>query len=80
MDDILKRLGNVEVSVSELKSQVSSILGVIPHLATKSIEAIIPQLATKADVASIETAVIKWIIATTLATASLAFAIAKFVH
>lgn len=114
MDDILKRLGNVEISVSELKSQVSSILGVIPHLATKadvaelrtsvgadvaavrtsvrSIEALIPQLATKADVAviptlatkvdvaSLKAAIIKWIIATTLATASLAFAIAKFVH
>lgn len=80
MDDILKRLGNVEISVSELKSQVSSILGIIPHLATKADVAIIPQLATKADVASLEAAIIKWIVATTLASASLAFAIAKFVH
>ncbi len=149
MDDILKRFGNLEISVSELKSQVSSMVGGIPHLATKAdvaelrtsvgaemaelrtsvgaieaiipqlatkadvtelrasveaIEAIIPQLATKADVAvipllatkaevavipllatkadlsSLETAIIKWIIATTLASASLAFAMAKFVH
>jgi hypothetical protein len=105
VDDILKRLGNVEISVSEVKSQVSTILGIIPHLATKAdvadvrtavgaIAAVMPQFATKADViavkadviavkadvAAVETAIIKWIIATTLATAALAFAIAKFVH
>lgn len=87
MDDILKRLGSVETLVSELRSQVSTILGVIPHLATKADVAIIPQLATKADVvavkadvAAVETAIIKWIVATTLASAALAFAIAKFVH
>ena len=59
---------------------VVSILGIIPHVATKSDAAIIPQLATRADVAAIETAIIKWLAATTLASASLAFAIAKFVH
>jgi len=75
VDDILKRLGNVEVSVSELKSQISSILAVIPHLATKA-----DMLAVKTDVAAVETAIIKWIIATTLGSAALAFAIAKFVH
>jgi|SRR5882757_1310734 len=105
VDDILKRLGSVETLVSELRSQVSAILGVIPHLATKAdvadvrtalgaVEAVIPLLATKADVAAlkgdvvavkadvaaVETAIIKWIVATTLASAALAFAIAKFVH
>ena len=35
---------------------------------------------SEVDVASIETAIIKWIIATTLASAGLAFTIAKFVH
>ena len=105
VDDILKRLGSVEISVSELKSQVSAILALIPQLATKAdladvrssvraTEAVIPHLATKADVSDVmtelkelkadvaarETAIIKWIIATTLASASLAFAIAKFVH
>jgi hypothetical protein len=94
----LETLGSVE-------TQVSAILGIIPHLVTKAdladvrasigaIEAVIPHLATKADladvrtdvkelkvdVASIETAIIKWIIATTLASAGLAFTIAKFVH
>ena len=61
VEDILKRLGNVE-------APVSAILAIIPHL------------ATKADVAALETAIIKWIIATTLASAALAFTIAKFVH
>ena len=102
VDDILKRLGNVETHVSELKSQFSALSATVSHLATAAsvsdlrseltgkidgISAIIPHLATKADladvktaVASIESAIIKWIIATTLASAALAFTIAKFVH
>lgn len=36
MEDILKRLGNVESDVSTLKSNVSTILATLPHLATKS--------------------------------------------
>ena len=73
MEDILKRLGNVE-------TQVGAILAIIPHLATKADVADIPHLATKADVAAIEAKIIKWIIATTLTSATLAFAVAKFVH
>ena len=80
VEDILKRLGNVETYVSEFKSQVGSILAIIPHLATKADVSEIPHLATKADVAALETAIIKWIIATMLASAALAFTIAKFVH
>ena len=80
VDDILKRLGNVETDVSEVKSRVSAILAIIPHLATKADVADIPHLATKADVAALEAAIIKWIIATVLASAGLAFTIAKFVH
>ena len=68
VEDTLKRLGNVETHVSELRSQVSTILAIIPHL------------ATKADVAAVETAIVKWIVATVLASAALAFTIAKFVH
>ena len=82
MEDILKRLGSVETHVSELRSQVSGILAVIPHLATKAdvadVRAAVGQV--KADVAAVETAIIKWVIATTLASAALAFTIAKFVH
>jgi hypothetical protein len=107
MDDVLKRLGAVESSVSEIKAQVSGIAATlptlatkdslsaisaaIPHLATKSgldevkgqvgaISAIIPYLATKADLSTMETKIIKWIIATVLTTAGLSFSIAKFVH
>ena len=68
MEDILKRLGNVETDVSQVKSQVSAILAIIPHL------------ATKADVSALETSIIKWIIATMLGTAGPVFTIAKFVH
>jgi hypothetical protein len=79
VEDILKRLGNVETYVSELRVQVSAILAVIPHLATKAdVTAAVGQL--KADMAAMETAIIKWIIATVLASAALAFTIAKFVH
>jgi hypothetical protein len=95
VDDILKRLGNVETHVSELRTQVAAISATVSHLATEAsvseikatvagILATIPQLATKADLraatASMETAIIKWIIATVLTTATLAFTIAKFVH
>jgi hypothetical protein len=45
VEDILKRLGNVETDVSELKSKASAILATIPHL------------ATKADVADVRSAV-----------------------
>jgi hypothetical protein len=93
VEDILKRMGNVETHVSELRSQVSAILAVIPHLATKAdvadvhlamkadvadVRAAVGQV--KADVAAAETAIIKWIVATVLASAALAFTIAKFVH
>ena len=36
MEEIQKRLGNVETDVSELKSQVSAIQATIPHLGTKA--------------------------------------------
>ena len=114
VDDLLKRLGNVETHVSELKSQFSAISATVSHLATAAsvsdlrstvahlataasvsdlrsevtgILKVIPYLATKADlsdvktaVASMEAAIIKWIIATTLTSAAMAFAIARFVH
>ena len=91
MDDILKRLGNVEASVGELKVQVRVIAATIPHLATAAsmteikaavvgVSSIIPYLATKEDVLSMETTIIKWIIATVLTSVGVAFAIARFVH
>jgi hypothetical protein len=75
VEDILKRLCNVETHVSELRSQVSAILAIIPHLATKADVADV-----RAAVGQVETTIIKWIVATVLASAALAFTIAKFVH
>jgi hypothetical protein len=137
VEDILKRLGNVETGVSELRSEVSAVLAIIPHLATKAdvadvraavvearadvleqvgqvradLPAQVGQVRTdltaqighlradlaaqigelradlsaglgqaQANLAAAETAIIKWIIATVLASAALAFTIAKFVH
>ena len=66
MDDILKRLGVVEASVADIRAQVTAISAVLQHL------------ATKAEIHSMEASIIKRIIGTTIATAALAFAIAKF--
>ena len=93
MEDILKRLGNLETNGYEMKSQVSAILAIIPHLATKadlmaSVAELRESLAdvrtsvadVRTSVAAVETKIIKWFIATTLATGGLAFTIAKLVH
>ncbi|MBS0417127.1 MAG: hypothetical protein JSR66_05405 [Proteobacteria bacterium] len=97
MEDILKRLGNVEADVSELKLNVNTVMATIPHLATK---ADVKDLRTemeiqfgslradmsaqngslRAEMAARETAFIKWMIATVLTAAGLAFTFAKFVH
>ena len=115
MEDILKRLVNVETDVSELKSKASAILATVAHLATKAdvldVRSSVAELraemtaesgslraematqwgslkaeiaaqsgSLRAEMAARETAFIKWMIATVLATAGLAFTIAKFVH
>jgi hypothetical protein len=36
VDDILRRLGNVETDVSELRAEVRAISATMPHLATKA--------------------------------------------
>jgi hypothetical protein len=93
VEDILRRLGNVEGHVSELRSQVSAILAVIPHLATKAdiadvrteigeFKAYVAKEfgALRADGTAMEAKIIKWIVATVLTSTTLAFTIAKFVH
>src|SRR5581483_3905625 len=69
VDDILKRLGNVEESVTDLRAQVGAIAATLPHLATaesvaklrsdltneiKGIAATMPGLATAESVSKIE--------------------------
>src|ERR1700712_5381050 len=82
VEDILKRLGNVEANLSELKSEVSAIRATVSRLATKAdvmdVRTSVADL--RGEMATLETKIIKWIVATVLTTASLAFAIAKFVH
>ena len=84
-------IGDVRLEVSELRAEVRGVAAIIPSLATKAdlseireqvngIAAVIPHLATKADVKAGETSTIKWLVATAIAIAGLAFSIAKFVH
>ena len=114
MEDILKRLGKVEESVEDLKTQVGviaaampllataasvaeaklattasiaelrtevrAIAAAMPHLATAASVSVIPHLATAASVSAMETRIIKWMVATALASTGLAFTIAKLVH
>ena len=60
-----------------MKADIASV-----HLAMKAdvADVRVAVAQVKTDVAAIETKIIKWIIATTLASAALAFSIAKFVH
>lgn len=67
MDDVLKRLSNVEGSVSEIRAQVSALSASASHF------------ATKADLSKLESSLIKWILSTFLAVAVLTFTIARFV-
>jgi hypothetical protein len=91
VDDILKRLGNVETAVGDLRVQVGVMVGTIPHLATAAsvadlkkdvcaIAATIPHLATAVALSAMETRIIKWMVATGMASTGLACTLAKFVH
>jgi hypothetical protein len=82
MDDVLARLGRVEVDVAALKA--SSV-----HFATKGdigeLKGEIGELKgqigeLKALIASAETSVIKWVVGTGIAGAALAFTAANLVH
>lgn len=83
--------GGVKKDVSEIKVDVSGIKAQLPHLATQSdleevradvsaIKAQLPQMAATSDVSDTKASIIQWLVATTLAAASRACAIAKFVH
>jgi hypothetical protein len=89
MDDILKRLHTVETTVSDIRTDVSGLMAMMPHLATKadlaevsgSLKAEIAEVkgSLKLDIATLESSLIKWMVGTALAVAALAFAIARFV-
>lgn len=67
VDDILKRVGALE-------SAVAGITAKFEHLATKA-----DVSDVRASIHALEAAIIKWIIGTVLATATLTFAIAKYI-
>jgi hypothetical protein len=67
MDDVLRRLSNVENSVSDIRAQVSGLSAAAFHFATKN------------DVSQLESSLIKWLVGTLLAVAVLTFTIARFV-
>jgi len=74
MDDVLRRLGVVETLVAQTREDVSAIKATLPHLATKAdVEEV------KSDLSATETKIIRWLVGTMIAIASVAFTIAKFV-
>lgn len=83
VDDILRRLGNVEADISKLKIDVGVIAA---NYATKSDiadlkgELKVETAGLRTEIASMESRIIKWIVGTTLATAGVVFSIARFVH
>ena len=71
MEDIFRRLGNVEVSVADLRTQVGIIVGTMPHLATaaalsdvksqvSAVAAAMPHLATNAAVSEISAIILSF--------------------
>ena len=81
MDDVLRRLGVVESLLGETRADVSAIRATLPHLATKAdIAANKADInEVRADINALEARIIRWIVGTTIAAASVAFTIAKFV-
>ena len=82
---IVAQLGHMatKADVAQLKADVAQ----LPYMATKADVAQVkadvaqlPYMATKADVSDAKVSIIQWVVATTIAVAALAFAIAKFVH
>jgi hypothetical protein len=67
MDDVLKRLANVESSVADIRAAVSGLAATATHLATKN------------DVSNLEGSLLKWLVGTLLAVAVLTFTVARFV-
>jgi hypothetical protein len=82
VDDILNRLGALETAVLDLYKQVSGIAATIPHLATKAdLNSVRVGIgAVQGSISALETRLIRWMIATALASAGLVSAIAKFLH
>lgn len=81
MDDVLRRLGNVEKDVGDIRVKVSAIEATLPHLATKTDMAKLEAAINTVDgkIASSALRLIQWMIGTMIALTALAFAIARYV-
>lgn len=81
MEDIMRRLGVVESSVTDMRAQVASIASVIPHLATKAdVSAIKADInGLRAEVHARESSLLKWLIGTLIASVALACTITKLI-
>ena len=64
-----------KADLNDLKADVNAIKATLPHLATKA-----EINEVRADINALEAKIIRWIVGTTIAAASVAFTIAKFVH
>jgi hypothetical protein len=95
MDEVLKRLGAVETAVSETKAQVAATLPHLAtrddvravrvevaevRAEVRVIAAVIPHLATKADLAELSEKLVKWLIATGIASTGLIATAMKLFH
>lgn len=73
MDDMLRRLGNVEASVSLIKAEVSGLTTGMAHVATKAdIESL------KTTISASESSILKYFIGTIIAILVAFLAVAKF--
>lgn len=63
-----------KADMNELMADVSAIKATLPRLATKA-----EVNEIRSDMSAMETRIIRWIVGTTIAVASVAFTIAKFV-
>jgi len=92
MDDTQKRLGIIETTLAEIKvflTNVATNVATKPELEqlrgeVREIKAVLPHLATKADIetvkadiASLHTAMIKWVVGTMLGCTAAAYSIAR---
>lgn len=74
MDDYtLARISQLESTVSDIRAQVSTLLGTIPHLATKADVTAPTSYATRSSI-------IRWTVGWALAAAACMICVAKFIH
>jgi hypothetical protein len=81
MDDIIMRVGRLETTVSDIRTDVAALKATVAQLATKGeigeLKAQIGEL--KALISAGEASMIKWLVGTVVSCAALAFAAAKLI-